>query len=222
MTEKIEFETPDGSQATGFRAGSVKAPGVVVIQEWWGVNSQIHAVCERLAAAGFATLAPDLYAGKVVPYHDTIAAGEALEALDYERVVGQILVGAARRLAGGGKVGCIGFSLGGMLSVLAAAYVPAVSAAISFYGLPPVEHLSPDKVRVPLQGHFASRDQGITPRMVAEFAAGLEAARRPYEFYRYETDHAFLNEERSETYDRAAATLAWDRGLRFLREQLQD
>ncbi len=221
MTERIEFETPDGSAATGFRAGGVKAPGVVVIQEWWGVNSQIHTLCERLAAAGFAALAPDLYAGEVVPYTDTIGAGEAMEALDYEHVVGQILTGAARRLALGGRVGCIGFGLGGMLGVLAAAHVPEVSAAITFYGLPPLEHLSPDRVRAPLQGHFASRDQEITPRMVAEFAAGLEAARRPYEFYRYEADHAFLNAE-CKTYDRAAMTLAWDRSLRFLRERLQD
>ena len=80
MGTEITFSRPDGKQASGSlaSAGRANAPGVVVIQEWWGLQDQIKGICDRLALAGYDALAPDLYAGTVVPYHDTEAAGKEM------------------------------------------------------------------------------------------------------------------------------------------------
>lgn len=221
MAGQIEFPTPNGGKTRGYRAGPEEGPGILVIQEWWGVTGQIQSVCERFADQGYAAIAPDLYDGKVVPYHDATSAGEAMQALDFERAVGQVVAGAARELSQHGPVGITGFCMGGVVSVLAAAHVPELKAAVPFYGLPPSEHLNPEQVRIPIQGHFANRDQWITPAMVDEFEIGLKAAHRPYEFYRYDADHAFMNEDRPESYDPDSARLAWDRCLAFFKTHLR-
>src|SRR5262249_58355515 len=81
----ITFKRPDGKDASGYLANAARgdAPGVVVIQEWWGLQDQIKGMCDRFARAGFDALAPDLYKGAVVPYHDTDAAGKEMNSLDF-------------------------------------------------------------------------------------------------------------------------------------------
>src|ERR1700754_4321189 len=100
MGTNISFSRPDGKQASGYlaKAGRANAPGVVVIQEWWGLQDQIRGICDRLALAGYDALAPDLYAGKVVPYHDADAAGKEMGSLNFLDAADQSVRGAAQYL----------------------------------------------------------------------------------------------------------------------------
>ena len=123
MGTSISFKRPDGNEANGYLANAAKgdAPGIVVIQEWWGLQDQIKGLCNRFAAAGFDALAPDLYKGKVVPYHDTDAAGKEMNSLDFMDATTQTVRGAAQFLArNGAKVGLTGFCLGGAVTIIGA------------------------------------------------------------------------------------------------------
>jgi carboxymethylenebutenolidase len=217
MGTSISFSGPDGKQASGYlaSAGRANAPGVVVIQEWWGLQDQIKGICDRFALAGYDALAPDLYAGTVVPYHDTDAAGKEMSSLDFIDATEQTVRGAAQLLAkGGAKVGLTGFCLGGAVTVIGACRIPELSAAVCFYGIPPDSVAKPADIKVPLQAHFATQDDWCTPAAVDAFEAALKAAGRSAEVFRYDASHAFVNEQR-DVYDRAAAELAWGRMLTF-------
>ena len=223
MGAHIAFNRPDGREAKGYLANAARgdAPGVVVIQEWWGLQEQIKAMCDRFALAGFDALAPDLYDGVVVPYHDTDAAGKEMSSLNFVEATDQNVRGAAQFLKrNGAKAGIAGFCMGGAVAVIGAARIPELSAAVSFYGLPPGGAVKPEDVKVPFQGHFASRDDFVTPAVVDAFEQGLKAARHEFEFFRYDADHAFMNEQRMAVHDRHAAELAWGRAVAFLRERL--
>jgi carboxymethylenebutenolidase len=224
MGTTISFPRMDRGTAQGHlaEAKDAKSPGVVVIQEWWGVQGQIKAVCDRLAGEGFHALAPDLYGGKVVPYHDSAAANAAMNALDFKAATDQAVRGAAvfLRSRGAPKVGIIGFCMGGAVAVIAAVHVPEVDAAVSFYGLPPESVAAPKDIRVPFQGHFAAQDEWVTPAAADELEKKLRAAGKVAEIYRYPGQHAFMNSERGSVYDPAAAKVAWDRCVAFLRRHL--
>jgi carboxymethylenebutenolidase len=219
----IPFKRPDGQDASGYLAhcGIANAPGVVVIQEWWGLQDQIKGLCDRFAAAGFDALAPDLYRGTVVAYHDTDGANKAMTSLDFIDATEQTVRGAAQYLKrNGAKAGITGFCMGGAVAIIASARVPDVSAAVAFYGIPPEGAAKPADVKIPLQGHFASKDDWCTPKVVDEFEAKLKAAGKSYEFFRYDADHAFVNEQRMSVHDRAAAELAWGRAVAFFKQHL--
>jgi len=223
MGSTISFPRTTGKPAQGYlaEAGQATAPGVVVIQEWWGVQGQIRSVCDRFAEEGFHALAPDLYEGKVIPYHDAAAAGAALRSLDFKAATAEIVRGAAQRLkSGGGKVGIAGFCMGGTVAILGAVHVPEIDAAVSFYGLAPEDAAAPKDIRVSLQGHFANLDDHWTPALVDAFEAKLRAAGKSFEIHRYDARHAFMNSDRKNVYDEAAAKLAWERCVAFLRRQL--
>lgn len=222
MGTRIQFSRADGQAAEGYlaKAGRARAPGVVVIQEWWGLQDQIKGICDRLALAGYDALAPDLYAGTVVPYHDTDAAGREMNSLNFLEATDQVVRGAAQFLKRTGTaVGLTGFCLGGAVTVLGACRIAELAAAVAFYGLPPDTVASPKDVRVPLQGHFANRDDWCTPAAVDKFEAELKAAGKTAEIFRYDADHAFVNEQR-DVHDRAAAELAWERMLAFWSQHL--
>ena len=132
MGTSITFKRPDGKDASGYLANAPRgnAPGVVVIQEWWGLQDQIKGICDRFALAGFDALAPDLYKGTVVPYHDTDAAGKEMNSLDFIDATTQTVRGAAQYLArNGAKVGLTGFCLGGAVTIIGAAKVPDLRRA---------------------------------------------------------------------------------------------
>ena len=222
MGTRIPFKRPDGKSAEGYlaQAGRARAPGVVVIQEWWGLQDQITGICDRLALAGYDALAPDLYAGKVAPYHDTEMANREMSSLDFLAATDQLVRGAAQFLKRSSpRVGLTGFCLGGAVTVIGAARVPEFSAGVAFYGLPPAAAAKPADVKIPLQGHFALRDDWCTPKAVDEFEAGLKAAGKEAELFRYEADHGFVNEQRP-YHDRAAGELAWERMLGFWKKHL--
>ncbi len=222
MGKTAMFKRPDGKECSGYyeAASSTRgAPGMVVVQEWWGLNDQIKGVANRIAEAGFRTLVPDLYRGKV-----TLEAAEAahfMGDLDFKDAATQDIRGALQHLKSEShKTGVIGFCMGGVLSVLAAVYVKESDAAVSWYGLPPEEAADVSKIKIPLQGHFALKDPYFTAAQVDQMEARLKNGRVAYEFYRYQADHAFGNET-GERYDPEAAKFAWQRSLDFLEEHLK-
>ena len=223
MGKTISFPRTTGKEAQGYlaEAADAAAPGVVVIQEWWGVQGQIRGVCDRLAAAGLTALAPDLYGGKVIPYHDAAAAGAAMAALDFQAATDEAVRGAVQTLKRrGGKVGLTGFCMGGAVTVVGAVRIPELDAAVAFYGIPPAKVAAAKDVRVPLQGHFAAQDDWCSPAVVDAFERELRAAGKTFELHRYPGHHAFMNSERAEVYDDASAKLAWDRCVAFFRRHL--
>jgi carboxymethylenebutenolidase len=223
MGKMISFPRTSGGTAQGYlaEAKDPKAPGVVVIQEWWGLQGQIKSVCDRLAEAGLHALAPDLYGGKVVPYHDSAAANAAMGTLDFKATTDEAVRGAVKYLkARGGKVGLTGFCMGGAVTVIGAVRIPELDAAVCFYGLPPESVAAAKDVRVPFQGHFASDDDWCTPAVVADFEKKLRAAGKKFEIHHYQGHHAFMNSDRKEVYDSGAAKVAWERCLAFFRQHL--
>jgi carboxymethylenebutenolidase len=224
MGQMISFRRTDGKSADGYlaEAKEAKAPGVVVIQEWWGLQGQIKSVCDALAAAGFSALAPDLYGGKVIPYHDPQAANATMSTLDFLATTDQAVRGAVQHLAAkGGKVGLTGFCMGGAVTVIGAARIPELSAAVCFYGVPPPQAARARDVKVPLQGHFASEDDWCTPAVVDGFEKELREAGKTYEVHRYQGHHAFMNSERKDAYAPDAARQAWDRCLAWFGKYLR-
>lgn len=222
MGETIQFARPDGQKATGYLAlprDQKRAPGVVVIQEWWGLNPQIQGVAERLAAAGFRAVVPDLYRGKLAQTPDE--ASHLMSGLDWGMAAEQDVRGAAQHLKdGGAKAAALGFCMGGALTIIAAVKVPEVDAAVCFYGIPPGEAADPAKIRVPFLGHFASDDDWCTPSAVDHLETAMQEGRVQYDLFRYKAKHAFFNEARPEVFDASASATAWDRSIAFLRRNL--
>lgn len=221
MPANHEFNRPDGKTAPAYYvepSAGANAPGVVVIQEWWGINDQIERVANRLAEAGYRALVPDLYRGAKAL--DAAEAEHKMTGLDFGDAATQDVRGAVQHLKrNGGKVATMGFCMGGVLSLLGAMHAPELDAAIAWYGLPPEEAGDPGEIKVPVQGHYGNQDQMFPPETVNDFEGKLKAAQVRYEFYRYDAPHAFGNED-WDYYDAEAAKLAWQRSLDFLSRHL--
>lgn len=223
MGTNITFKRPDGKDATGYLANAARgnAPGVVVIQEWWGLSENIKGLVDRFAVAGFDALAPDLYDGVVVPYHDADAAGKEMNSLNFIEATEQNVRGAVQYLKrNGAKVGLTGFCMGGAVTIIGAAKIPELTVGVAFYGIPPEQAAKPADVKIPLQGHFANKDDWCTPQAVDGFEKAMKAAGKDFEAFRYDADHAFVNEERASVHDRQAAELAWGRATDFFKKHL--
>jgi carboxymethylenebutenolidase len=216
MGQILEFTRPDGASTRGYFADAgVGRPGVVVIQEWWGLNDHISSIADRFAQAGFSALAPDLYRGRVASTPDE--ASHMMTGLDFADATHQDLAGAVKFLRERcGKVGVTGFCMGGALTIAAAVHVPALSAAVCFYGIPPAQFADPSNIKIPFQGHFANRDDWCTPAAVNALEQAMLAAGATPDIHRYPADHAFFNQTRPEVFDAACAQQAWDRSLAFL------
>jgi len=228
MGETIEFSDHDGNPAKGYLAtpsGGV-GPGVIVIQEWWGVVDQIETTCDRFADAGFVALAPDLYDGVVVPLHEPDEAAKEMMALEMD-VAARDLSGAVDALlerSTGETVGVIGFCMGGGLALVLGTLRPdAVAAVIPCYGVHPWEASKPDytKTTAATQIHCAALDGSFTPDDAEQLAGTLSALGHEVELHVYPgCDHAFFNEDRPEVFDEAAAALLFERSAAFLRDHL--
>ena len=218
MGELIDVKRPDGNTCPAYLVNpkpGASAPGFVMIQEWWGLNDQIKGVAERLAGEGYRVLVPDLYRGKKAANADE--AGQLMGGLDFLDAGTQDVRGCVQHLKQSSRKAAVGgFCLGGAVTVIAAVHVPEADAAVCFYGIPPVSAADPAKVRMPFQGHFASKDDWCTPAAVDALDAALKKGGVEHEIHRYEAHHAFLNEARPEVYDRACAELAWQRMKSFL------
>jgi carboxymethylenebutenolidase len=217
----------NGGTAHGYLAvpASGSGPGVVVIQEWWGLTNHIADVTNRLAAEGFVALAPDLYGGSTT--HDSEEAGRLMQELPVDRAA-RDLGGAVDYLLGheavtSQKVGAVGFCMGGgFVLVLAAQQGDKIGAAVPFYGLLKEDYPSFAGLTAPLLGHFGEQDDFAPTDAVRELASRIEAESgvKP-EFHLYPAGHAFFNDENHlGTYDAEQAQTAWNRTLEFLRAHL--
>ena len=225
MGEIVEFPS-NGTTGQGYLAtpASGRGPGLVVIQEWWGLVPHIKDVCDRLAGEGFVALAPDLYHGESTTEPDE--AGKKMMAMNLEKA-GKDMSGAvdyvAERSSGDG-IGVIGFCMGGGLALLLATQRPdKIKAAAPFYGVIPWPAAQPDwtKVKGAVQGHYAEKDDFANPESVRALEQQLKNAGCEVEMFIYpNTDHAFFNDTRPEVHDADASRQAWDRSLAFFRSHL--
>lgn len=219
----VEFRS-NGGKTAGYLATpkSGKGPGVLVIQEWWGLVGHIKNVCDRFAAEGFSALAPDMYHGDTADEPD--AAGKLFMALNIQRAE-KDLRGAAKFLAeqsSTAKIGTVGFCMGGQLALFAATVNPNVGAVVDFYGIHP--NVKPDykKLSGPALGLFAEKDAFVTPQTAKEVDAAIKKAGKQSEIHIYPgVDHGFFNDERADVYNKAAADDAWRRTLAFFRQHLK-
>jgi carboxymethylenebutenolidase len=219
----VKFQT-NGTTTDGYLAtpASGKGPGILVLQEWWGLVPQIKSVCDRFAAEGFTALAPDMYHGETASEPD--GAGKLFMALN----IGQAekdLRGANKYLAersSTSKIGAVGFCMGGQLALFAATLNPNVGATVNFYGIHP--NVKPDysKLSGPVLGLFAEKDTFVTPQVAKEVDAAIKAAGKQSEIHIYPgVDHAFFNDSNKDVYDKPAADDAWKRTLAFFRQHLK-
>ena len=226
----IQYKRPDGQLVNAYLAepkNIENGPGIVVIQEWWGLNDQIRGVADRLAEAGYRALVPDLYRGKLA-----LEANEAehlMNDLNFGEAAGQDIRGAVQYLksTGSSKVAVTGFCMGGALTVLSACNVPELDATVVWYGYPPLEYVDAKEVTKPMMAHWALHDDAFAIDGVDQLEAKLKEAGVNLEFYRYDAKHAFANEEADARnlpflkYQADAAKLAWTRTMDFLKKQLQ-
>src|SRR5688572_11744339 len=224
MGERITFKA-NGRMTPGYLAkpkGS--GPGIVVIQEWWGLVPHIEQVADRFASEGFVALAPDLYHGEKATSPDQ--AGKLMMALKIDEAAKDI-DGAIDRLqqepaVTGSKVGTVGFCMGGALSLFAASRNPKVGACVVYYGGHP--NVTPDlaSLQAPVLGLWAGKDGFVTPEVVAELDRQLTSLGKRHEFHTYpNAQHAFSNDTRPEVYDAVAAEDAWKRTVKFFKDELQ-
>ena len=228
MGTSISFKRPDGKDVGGYLANAARgdAPGVVVIQEWWGLVDHIADVCDRFAGAGFVALAPDLYHGQKVAPGEPDEAGKAMMAMKMDQAARDMsgAVDEVRRRGGRDKVGVIGFCMGGGLALVLATQRPdAVAAVVPAYGIIPWPDAQPDygAMSAAVLGHYAEKDDYFTPEAAQALAEQLRGLGKSVEIHVYPgADHAFFNDTRPEVYDADAANLLWDRTVAFFQEQL--
>lgn len=224
MGQMVSFAA-DGGTASGYLAvpPSGKGPGLIVVQEWWGLVDHIKELCDRFAAAGFVALAPDHYHGVQTQSPDE--AGKHFMALNIE-AAGTEMRGAAAYLhahqaVAPKKVGIVGFCMGGQLALYAAQeHGDLISCAVDFYGVHPNVPIDGAKLRVPVLGHFGREDHSVPVERVNDLQARVTVAGGSFEAHFYDAGHAFFNDHRPQVYNAEAAALAWDRTLAFFRKHL--
>ncbi|MFD8087502.1 dienelactone hydrolase family protein [Kitasatospora sp. NPDC059722] len=217
----------NGRTAHGYLASPPQGvgPGLVLVQEWWGLTTHVATMADRFAAEGFTVLAPDLYGGATT--HDGAEAARLKRELPVEHAVTD-LAGAVDHLLAldgvvGDAVGVVGFCMGGGFALLLAARAgDKVAAAVPFYGLPPDPDFDYRGLTAHVLGHFGEHDRSIPMSAVDEAATRIGEATdiRP-EIHFYPAGHAFMNDENPlGTYDALQARTAWRRTLSFLRGHL--
>lgn len=200
-----------------------KGPGVVVIQEWWGLVPHIKSVAERLAEAGFLALAPDLYHGKFAK-----SPGEAerlMMAMNIDKAEKDLSAGVSylqeHTANPTGKVGVIGFCMGGALALYAAARNPDIAACIVFYGAHPKIRPDLPSLNAAVLGIYGENDKSVTVKSARDLEKKLKDLGKSVEIQIYPgAGHAFFNDERPEVYNKSAAEDAWKRSLDFLTRHL--
>lgn len=223
MTTKVSFKAKSGSDVSGAfaePAGAEKAPALVVLQEYWGLNDHIKSLVDRFAKEGFLAVAPDLYHGKVTT--DASEAAGLSKGLDTLKAVDEIAGAVAWLKTQGrsnGNVAVTGFCLGGALALATACHVPDIAAAVSFYGIPPEDKVDYSKVTAAVMMHVAERDQWVTTERASHVRDKIEAHGKHVELYVYVANHAFMNDTRPDVYSDYNAQVAWERTIEFLKKK---
>lgn len=230
MGSIVEFSSGD-IDARGYLAvpESGSGSGLIVVQEWWGLDSGIKAMADRLADNGFVALAPDLYHGELAEHTEMDKAGELMNSLPPERAAAD-MSGALDHLAGldvvttNNGIGVVGFCMGGMLTFLLAATRPdAVKAVVPFYGYPSGDD-GPDvsKIEAAIQGHFAENDDFFAPDGAKALEAKMQEMGKQVSFTVHQgTGHAFMSpHDAMDSYDEQLAETLWPQFTGFLHEIL--
>lgn len=212
----------NGEESAGYMAlPGQPGPAVIVLQEFWGLNDDIKSIADRFAGEGFVALAPDMYHGQVATEPDD-ARKLAME-LELD-VAARDLKGAVGFLRGHdsvtpGKVGSVGFCMGGSLSLYLAS-IENTDAAVTYYGAPRYPEFKPLDIQAPVLAHFAELDPDTTERG-KKFVEEMKGAGKAVEMHVYEgAHHSFFNQTRPEMHHPQAAELSWQRTLQFFREHL--
>lgn len=224
MGEMVQFSNNGGS-TSGYLSTppSGTGPGVVVIQEWWGLVDHIREVCDRFAEEGFVALAPDLFHGKATKSPDE--AGKLMMSMRIDEAE-RDLRAAADYLStldstSSEKVGVVGFCMGGALALYTATKNPKIGACVVFYGGHPKVKPDLPNLHAPVLGLYAERDGFVTPDLARELERKLKDLGKEIEVIIYpDADHAFFNDSRPEVYKADAAADAWQRTVEFLRKNL--
>jgi carboxymethylenebutenolidase len=213
-----------GQTATAYLALPAEPPraGVIVLHPWWGLNDDVVAFAERLAGAGFAVVAPDLYAGEVAT---SIPAAERLSGALVEDVADAIVLAAVDELAAAigdpsARIGAVGFSMGAAWALWLPAHRSEVAATVAYYGS--TEGPSLTRARTPVLGHFAESDPYETDEGVAALERTLRTAGRDVEIHRYPGTGHWFAEPSKDAYEPAATEQALERTVDFLRRNLID
>lgn len=227
MGQNVEFPNGDDT-ASGYLSvpDGGSGPGLIVIQEWWGLVDHIRDVVDRFAAAGFVALAPDLYHGETTTEPDE--AGKLMMALNLDQAVadmsGAIAFLQEHEAVTSPKLGVTGFCMGGGLALVLAAERPAAfSICVPWYGLIPWEHAQPDwsNVQAKVRGNFAEKDGFFGPDKAKQLEKDLQEAGVDAEIEIFpEVDHAFFNDTRPEVHDPEQSARAWDRTVTALHAEL--
>jgi carboxymethylenebutenolidase len=227
--EKVEFPS-NGGTAPGYlyTPDGGSGPGVIVVQEWWGVDSGIRHTAGRMAEAGFVALVPDLYHGELAEHDEMDKAGQLMSSMPPDRAA-RDMSGAVDYLAGhtavtGSGIGVIGFCMGGMLSFILAANRPdKVKAAVPFYGFPQGD-MEPDwsGLTAKIRGHMAENDDFFGPAAAKALEAKLLGMGKDVEITVHPgTGHAFMGPHNAlGTLDEDKAAELWPQVIAFLRDEL--
>ena len=215
------------AQPQGFLAipPTGKGPAVLVLHAWWGLNDTIKAICNRLAESGFVAFAPDLYHGQVavtIPEAETLGSALDTNHLQAKAEIAEATLFLGERAGQAGRgLAVICFSLGAYYALdLAAAQPEQIRSVVLFYGTGPGDFSTSKAAYL---GHFAEQDPYEPSSNVDELEAALREAGRPVTFYRYPgTGHWFFEPDRTDAYNQAAANLAWERTLAFLKRSSGD
>jgi len=222
--QMVEFKS-NGGTCQGYLATpeSGSGPGVVVLQEWWGLVDHIKDVADRFAEAGYVALAPDFYNGETTTSPDD--AGKMMMALNIGESE-KILRGAIDYVIGldatsSDKVGTVGFCMGGQLSLFAACANPKVGACVVYYGIHPEVHPDIPNLQAPVLGFFAEKDGFVTPEVARKLESDLKDAGKSVEIHIYSgADHAFFNDTRTEVYNKSYAEDTWRKMLALYQANL--
>ncbi len=219
-TETLSFETANGP--TTAYVAQPEAPsgkGVILIQEWWGLNEHIKDIARRYADEGFVAIAPDLYRGKLAA--NPTEAGEMMNALALDDGLDTIknAIDAASLSYDLQHFGVTGYCMGGTFALRAACLLEGISAAAPFYGDIPEEEVL-KKLRTPTIFVSGTKDGWINPEKVAQLEDAAERYELPIHSVKYEADHAFFNNTRPEVYDENASRDAWALVTGFFNDKL--
>ena len=224
----VQFSA-NGGTADGYVATppSGKGPGVIVIQEWWGLNDQVKGVADMFAREGFVALAPDFYHGKGAKIGEPNDAQKLMMEFFQANTAAQDAKSAAEYLSKhpavtSNKVGAIGFCMGGFVAILVGSVAPdKVAAVVDCYGVGQrVPDLGPMR-GIPLLGIFGGKDHSANAEAIASLEKAAKEAGVPFTKFIYpEADHAFLNEQRRDAYRPNDAKDAWSKILPFLKNNV--
>ena len=229
MGDMVDFKS-NGGTASGYlvRPASGSGPGVLVMQEWWGLDWGIKEVADRLGQEGFVALAPDLYHGELAGHDEMDKAAQLMQAMPPDRA-GRDMSGAVDYLAGldgvtSDGIGVVGFCMGGMLALIIAANRPdQIRAVVPFYGFPQGD-MEPDwsKLEARVQGHMAEQDDFFGPEAAKALEAKLQGMGKDVTLTVHEgTGHAFMASHNAlGTHDAEKAGEIWPQAVAFLHDAL--